>query len=252
MRIVRTREPENASNTPTWIVSFSDMITLLLSFFIMLQAFASKQDKELLGAGREGFRRAIDGLGIPDLLFGQRDGPRLGYLTRRYPTEEDPENIEDLRVIDEQGDKIRQVFEDLRRLRDVKTSDHQGPPARLLNTPITFAASEAALTPPARAFLRDFAVQLLERPGGKPPHVVVVGLAPEAAAPEAQWVLSVRRAAAVEAFLRENLPRELLDAGARIEAWGTGPGGEALRRSAAGGPGVTFIVLALMDAGAEE
>lgn len=249
---LRSRKADDARKTPAWIVSFSDMVTLLLAFFIMLQAFASKRDRELLGLGREGFRRAISGLGIPDLLFGQRDAPRLGYFTRRYPTDEDPENIENLRVIDDQDDRIRQVFEDLRRLRDVKTSDHEGSPARLLNTPIVFAASEAALTPPARTFLREFAVQLRERPGGKPPHVVVLGLAPDAEAPEAQWALSVRRAAAVEAFLREHLPRELRDSGARIEAWGTGPGEESLRRSAAAGPGATFIVLALMDGGAEE
>ena len=46
----RTRPKQDKGNSvPAWIVSFSDMVTLLLAFFVLLQSFAKVQDPVGLG-----------------------------------------------------------------------------------------------------------------------------------------------------------------------------------------------------------
>ena len=65
----KKRQEEEAEGAPAWIVSFADMITLLLAFFVLLQSFAQEQDPELFHQGQGSFRRSISGFGIPDLLL---------------------------------------------------------------------------------------------------------------------------------------------------------------------------------------
>jgi len=226
------------------------MITLLLSFFILLQAFASTQDPALFQRARGGFLRAIKGFGVPHWLFGEEDTPRREFTLRKHPVEDDPTNLDRRRIIDADDEKIRRVYEDLRRLQRTRASDYTGQPARLLATPIRFDRSRAHLVTAGRAYLADFAADL--RGGsGAPPLIYVIGLAPDAADPADGWRLSARRAAAVAACLREHLPEPLKARGARVDSWGAasvGPGLDVSRP----GPHQTFIVLAMMEAPRKE
>lgn len=250
MRTNRNKKGDH-KETPGWLVSFTDMITLLLSFFILLQAFAQERDPDLFYKGQGGFRRAIAGLGIPDWLFGQRETPFFGHTTYKHPMEEDEENLQMRRVIDAGGEKIRKFFDDLRRLVDTKVSDYEGEPVRLLNTTITFAHSDADLDESAKAFLLKFAADLRQHTGDAARCVHVIGLAPDQTAPRARWMLSARRAMAVEAFLTRILSAELKDRGTRIDAWGGGPGASWYGR-AKQGPQNAFILLAIMESCTEE
>ena len=49
---------------PAYIVTFSDMITLLLTFFVMLLSLADVQDPELFNKGRDSFVEAVDSYGL--------------------------------------------------------------------------------------------------------------------------------------------------------------------------------------------
>jgi outer membrane protein OmpA-like peptidoglycan-associated protein len=225
------------------------MVTLLLSFFIMLQALAKSHDPLMFLRGRGGFRRAIDGLGIPDWLFGKNIGPDMGHRQPKYPMEEDPENLGRERVIHLEDEKVRKLYDDLRRLTQAKASDYEGSPARLMGTPIRFEPGGASLDGAAEAFLRDFAHLLERQSGGRPLGIHVVGLAPDEAAPHGQWLLSARRAKAVQEFLEASLPASLKDRGTRVDGWGAGRGERWIgpvparrdRRAE------TFIVLAIME-----
>ncbi len=250
MRLICNKKSDH-KETPGWLVSFTDMITLLLSFFILLQAFARERDPDLFLKGRGGFRRAIAGLGIPDWLFGQRDTPFFGHPTHKHPMEEDKENLQMERVIDAEDEKIRHFFDDLRRLGDTKVSDYEGEPVRLLNTPITFAPADADLDGSAKTFLLNFAADLRQRPSAAARYVHVIGLAPDETAPRTQWMLSAHRAMAVEAFLVRILPTELKDRGTRVDSWGGGPG-ESWHGKARQGPQRVFITLAIMESRIKE
>ncbi len=243
------KRDKGGNKTPGWIVSFTDMITLLLSFFIMLQAMAKEKDTAAFYAGQGGFRRAVAGLGVPDWLLGKPEKPDLGYQKPKHTIEEDEDNLNLRRVIDPTDENIRQVFDQLRRLMNTRAQDYEGRPARLISTPIVFAPGESEPDKGAAAFLRDFAFQL-GQDGGPAPAVHVVGLAPDTETEEARWLLSVARARAVEALMREAL--EAAPTQAAVDSWGAGPGGPWCGRTEVVGPATRFIVLAVMDADEKE
>ncbi len=249
MRLPRRSRQSEKKGTPGWLVSFTDMITLLLSFFILLQAFSTTQDPELFLRGQGGFRRAIQGFGIPDWLYGKQDAPRRDFTLRKHPVEESPDNQDRRRIIDAEDERIRRVFEDLRRLHRMQASDYTGPPARLLPTPIVFEPGDDRLRPDDRAYLTDFAGELRGRRGAL--LIYVIGLAPDAAGRPDRWALSARRAAAVRQVLYAHLPEHLRESGASVDAWGAGTAGPDLHVPQAGSHR-TFIVLAMMDAPPKE
>ena len=52
----KKRQEESNDGIPAWIVSFSDMVTLLLAFFVMLQAFAKPKQPEQVKQGLAPFQ----------------------------------------------------------------------------------------------------------------------------------------------------------------------------------------------------
>ena len=242
---------EQKKGSPSWLVSFADMITLLLSFFIMLQAFAKVRDQELFNRGRGGFLRAIAGLGIPDWLLGHPEGSGQKDQARVDPIEEDPDAENPDKVLDADDEKIRKLFQELGRLRRAEVGDQWGSPAQWLATPIRFAPSEIRLQDAGKEFLEGFARDLRQYSGSGAPRVSVIGLAPDAPSPKDRWMLSARRAKAVEAFLATVLPRELMTRGIEIESWGGGSG-EHWYGAAPQQPQQAFVVLGLMQSQGKE
>lgn len=247
----RKREAEPQGRTPAWIVSFTDMITLLLAFFIMLQALATKRDPDLFFKGQGAFRRAISGLGFPDWLLGQHEKIDLKHTRIKHPMEEDPEDASRQRVIDTEDEKIRKVYEDLRQLVEADATDYDGSPARVLATPITFERDDATLGEPAREFLLNLVSYLKQQTGGRAPSLQVIGLAPDETDPENRWLLSacVRQG---RRHLPRRVPRRRNEApGARVESWGAGPGSR-WGRTVGRMPQQVFILIGLMDAPSKE
>jgi flagellar motor protein MotB len=56
-------EEESPPGAPEWLLTFSDCMTLLLTFFVMLASFATFDDKTLPELG-DAFARAIPGIGL--------------------------------------------------------------------------------------------------------------------------------------------------------------------------------------------
>ncbi|HUU60300.1 MAG TPA: flagellar motor protein MotB, partial [Phycisphaerae bacterium] len=220
----KPREPDSGNSVPTWIVSFSDMVTLLLAFFVLLQSFAHVQDPDLFFVGQGSYRRAISGMGIPAWLFGRKDRPAQKYIKIKHPTDEGTPAFPKERVIDADAEKLRKVFADLKEQFDTQLADVSQRTLRAEPTPIRFDGPRAELSDEAKAYLRQFATDLRQSAGPAGTLVYVVGLAADAADARQRLPLSARRAHAVEQFLDEAL--RPAGAGPRwnVFSWGAGAG----------------------------
>jgi len=239
----RTRpEQDKGSGVPAWIVSFSDMVTLLLAFFVLLQSFAKVQDPELFAKGQGSFKRAIAGLGLPDWLFGRTDAPRREHNNVRHPTDPGRKRTPKPRVIDDHDAKIRQMFDDLKQQMTVTASDVSQQPLRIEAAPIRFAGADATLDGSARRYLRQFVLELRQTVRGESVRIYVTALATDGQDRREQWLVSARRALAVERHVAG-----LLAAGGGGGDWtvhSSGVGGQRAR-GGVGGDG-SDVILAVM------
>jgi len=72
------RRDERRRSAPAYIVSFAALMTILLTFFILMCAMANEQECGLVGAGTGSFIHNINAFGLPGFLPGQRTAVDLG------------------------------------------------------------------------------------------------------------------------------------------------------------------------------
>ncbi|MHC5067546.1 MAG: flagellar motor protein MotB [Planctomycetota bacterium] len=96
---------------PAYMVSFGDMVTLLLTFFILLVALADTQEAGLVAAGRGPIVQHILSVGRPGILAGRLQEHRRRYKRDNWwiPNQEgDPDQLE--LVIDRLERELRLRF----------------------------------------------------------------------------------------------------------------------------------------------
>jgi outer membrane protein OmpA-like peptidoglycan-associated protein len=242
------KKPEESAGekVPIWIISFADMITLLLSFFVMLQTMSHKREPELFHAGQGSFIRAIEGFGVPDLLFGKQQAAPLDYRRIKYPTAASPDRHPMNRVIDADDERIRQAFKELQERFANEASDISDRIIDFSATPVRFGRSQATLSARAQEHLKGFADNLKQNLALHKLRLYAIGLAADEGPGKGQWVLSARRAHAAEDFLRTELSEELSRAGWEIRSWGAGAGGSWCGKLGTS-PEETFIVMAITE-----
>lgn len=201
------KKPEEIPDgVPAWIVSFTDMITLLLAFFVLLQAFAQEQKPELFRQGQGAFKRAIAGMGIPDILFGKEQKIEGPSRKRRYPVEEDEEEEQNLqRIIDPDDDLIRQVFSELKQSVETTTNQGEPRPSNVITVAAGFAPSSASLTLQTRRELGILAANFAQNFNRDQTRIYIMVSAAGESSQRRQWILSARRAKAVSEFLSKSL-----------------------------------------------
>lgn len=85
---------------PAYMVSFGDMVTLLLTFFILLVALADTQEAGLVGAGRGPIVRHVLAKGQPGIMSGRLIEHRQRFKRDAWwiPSQEgDPDELEEVR-----------------------------------------------------------------------------------------------------------------------------------------------------------
>lgn len=223
---------EEGTKVPAYIVTFSDMVTLLLTFFVMLLSLATIQDPELFDIGRDSFWRSIRGLGL-GLLHGREQKPDFGNVKIKYYVKGPDKFFED-RTIDAKEEEIRRFFKDLSRSMESRPSQIVAEKTNFSVTNIRFGAGDATLNDSAKSYIREFCGYLQQDRSARPVNLYVLGLAGGEATKEQQWILSARRAEVVAGFLRDTLSSDVRDEksaiegelpGWRVYSWGAGPGG---------------------------
>jgi outer membrane protein OmpA-like peptidoglycan-associated protein len=225
LRPKRRAAEEKGPNVPAYLVTFSDMTTLLLTFFVMLASLASFQDKPRFKVGRESFLRSIKNLGL-GMLYGRRDRPNFGNVKIRYFTNL-PDESSSGRTIDAEEERIRRTFQNVSRSVKTASSPIAAKRTDFSVTDIYFAPGDATLGEPAKRLLTQFVMDLQQGPFSDDCSLCVLGLANDETTEKDQWIVSAKRAKAVADFLQDTFPEgsERL-----VYAWGAGPGGDWVLR----------------------
>jgi outer membrane protein OmpA-like peptidoglycan-associated protein len=196
------------------------MVTLLLTFFVLLISLAKMQDPERFNAGRDAFVRHIDTMGL-GMLFGKRVMSDFSDVKIKYRIESENEEAV-VRTIDAKEENLRRIYKKINRSMETARSQIVGNKANFSVTDISFLPGEAQLNKSAQKFLTRFAANLPQDAKSGKIKLYVVGLARDEHTEKKQWTLSAMRAGAVADFLKQALPQHLRSA---VYSWGAGPGG---------------------------
>ena len=229
---------ESSTKVPAYIVTFSDMTTLLLTFFVMLISLATVQEEELFHRGRESFLKSMEQLGL-GVLYGGKAKPDFGNIKIKYFISR-PDELSGGRTIDEKKERARRIFKRLSQSMTTMSSQIVAKETNFSITDIRFPRGNSILNESAKRFLKEFCVDLQQDPDAKAVGLYVLGLAGDEASEKEQWVLSAKRAQVVADFLRDILssglsPQAKYSARGNpsrwpVYSWGAGPGGDWVDR----------------------
>ena len=211
---------ETSPKVPGYIVTFSDMVTLLLTFFVMLLTLAEVQDPALFNKGRDSFIKSIRYIGL-GILFGRKETPDLGLVKLKHYTP-DPDKTTARRSIDAEREKTRRIFNKLTQSMTAIPSHIVAENTHFILTSIRFAPGRATLDEPAKDFLTEFCLDLKKGMGSEAAKLYVLGLDGDEPTEKQQWILSARRARATAVFLEDTLA-SMSDW--PVYSWGAGPSG---------------------------
>lgn len=237
MRLQRQTIAEQRAKVPTYIVTFSDMVTLLLTFFVMLLSLAQVQDPELYGRGRDAFLESLRYIGLGP-LFGRQQMPSFGATKNKYVVP-DPDESADRRTLDAKAEELRRILKKLKQSTTIVSSRIVGRKVNYSITNIRFSPGRVDLDESAKKFLTGFCRDLQLDVSLTPVELYVLGLAPDGNGEKEKWLLSARRAQPVADFLRDTLSsatqarRNVFVEQSKwsVHSWGAGPGGAWVGRN---------------------
>ncbi|MDO8303561.1 MAG: flagellar motor protein MotB [Sedimentisphaerales bacterium] len=217
-------QEEKGETAPIWIISFADMISLLMAFFIMLLTMATAKSGKLCNDGYRfeqtlvGFRRTISSCGLPGLLGNPDDSLYFNHPLTTYNVSDGESNSPN-RTFDAEKERIQRIFNELDKMSQTLPSQLQGRRPQFSVTPISFEQKQSLLDEPAKRFLTGFANDLQRMRSLEGLTIYAVGLAPPKTNSKQQWVLTAQRARSVADFIKASLP-----AGSKVSvcSWGCG------------------------------
>ncbi len=192
---------EAPAGLPGWMATFSDMVTLLLTFFVMLMAMANFEDTQRVEAVFHSIRSALS---VGAIQFN-----RVGSHNERQSMTPDQTRKESIQPI---MAKLRQAY--AKHLSDdlIRMTNNEQEIRLRLDARVLFREGSSKLHPAAYALLTDIATVLND----EAVEIRVEGHSDATGSPESNWKLSSERALSVVMALNEKgpIPGERLEADA--------------------------------------
>jgi chemotaxis protein MotB len=194
----KKKKDEGGGGVPAWMATFSDLVTLLLTFFVMLMAMASFDEAADLETALESLRDALASLGFGDGLVSMIAGENLSDQIRKDVTARPLEPTEHPSGEADHSDAV------------VKLSQTPTEVRLTLDDQVFFTAGGKTLRPGARDRLRGLGVVL----AAQEVTVRVEGHTDASGDEASNWELSVLRSLVVADTLHQegNVPLERLQA----------------------------------------
>jgi outer membrane protein OmpA-like peptidoglycan-associated protein len=196
------------------------MITLLLTFFVLLVSLGHIRDETPFGEGR--WMLQLSFLQSVKAGFGFKKTLDLGEEKIKYFII-NPDDVLGGRTIDAREEGIRRIFQKVSRSMKTMPSQIVAKKTNFSVTDIRFSPDEAVLNEEAKKFLTAFCQDLQHDSTLKAVKLYVLGLAGDEPDEKQRWILSARRARAVADFLKGILPAEYKWP---VYSWGAGAGGD--------------------------
>lgn len=220
---MRKRKPEEPKvGAPAYIVTFSDMITLLLTFFVMLISMAKHQTEGLFGAGQNSFRQAVSNFGLSGSIVKRSSGPQFEHQKKKYHANDSQDKNQN-RSIDAQTEMLRRTILELEDTMKISPSHITGTSKTFTVADIHFAKGSWSLNGSAKQYLDKYSRQMSASFSGEPVTIYIVGLAGDEPGEKQQWTVSSHRARQVASHIKNILPD---NNNWKVYSWGAGPGGE--------------------------
>jgi len=194
--------PGSGPKVPGYIVTFSDMVTLLLTFFVMLLSLATTQDPDLFHVGRDSFVRAIKGYGL-GVLWGKQQAMNFENIKPKYEIE-NPEQLVAPQTLDAQQERAKRAFEKVQQYMKTMPSQVTGRKIDLPSLDISFEPQSAKLNESAKIQLTEFCTKLQYYPDLRALRLYALGLMEKTAPNQENWTLAALRAKAVADFVVES------------------------------------------------
>lgn len=177
----KKKKAEEGGGVPAWMATFSDLVTLLLTFFVMLMAMASFEEAAELDTALESLRDALASLGFGDGLVSMIAGDNLSDAIRKDVTAKPLEPTEATSMAADYSDAVVSVSQTPSEVR--LTLDDQ----------VFFSPGGKTLLPGARDQLRALGVVL----AAQDVTVRIEGHTDGTGSEAANWELSVLRSMVV-------------------------------------------------------
>ncbi|MBN2133382.1 MAG: hypothetical protein JW741_28040, partial [Sedimentisphaerales bacterium] len=135
MRIIPRPTTDDAPEVPGWIVTFSDMTTNLLTFFVLLLSMGQIRDDTLFD---EGQRLSFFFLESVKQAFGVRKAADFEYNKIKHYIES-PDKAEGV-TLDAKQEQARRIFNNLRRTM-------QSTPSQITGDHVDFSVADVSFAP---------------------------------------------------------------------------------------------------------
>jgi len=224
-----SKRPEDPKiPVPAYIVTYSDMITLLLTFFVMLLSLAETQvDEHKFMAGRYSFKTAFSDFGLSGFLINRNSRPELDHPKPKYRIDEGQDE-EIGRSVDAETEMVRRALLEVERMMNISPSHICGMDKTFLQPGINFQPGSWDLDADAQKKIAALCEQIEVDYTLQEPILYVLGLAADAKNERQQWIVSSQRAKAVTDAIRTQIPENLKWP---VFCWGAANGGQWVDRN---------------------